>query len=61
MLTYLLFKLPFPKSFSCKNSMPILLCLVYYFKKSVPQPTYGGAGGEEVSLLLIHDLGTRWG
>jgi hypothetical protein len=34
--------------------------LIYY--KAVPQHTYGGAGGREnVQLLLIHDLGTRWG
>jgi hypothetical protein len=30
--------------------------------KAVPQHTYGGAGGgEDVQLLLIHDLETRWG
>jgi hypothetical protein len=27
--------------------------------KAVPQHTYGGAGEEEVELLLIYDLGTR--
>jgi hypothetical protein len=29
--------------------------------KAVPQHTYGGAGREEIQLLLIHDLGTTCG
>jgi hypothetical protein len=27
--------------------------------KAVPQHTHRGAGGEEIQLLLINDLGTR--
>jgi hypothetical protein len=29
--------------------------------KAVPRHIYGGAGGEELQFLLIHDLGIRWG
>jgi hypothetical protein len=29
--------------------------------KIVPQHAYGRAGGEDVQLLLIQDIGTRWG
>jgi hypothetical protein len=29
-------------------------------EEDVPQCTYGGAGGEEVAFLYIHDLGSRW-
>jgi hypothetical protein len=29
--------------------------------KAIPQHTYGGAGGKDVQLLLIHDLDTRCG
>jgi hypothetical protein len=29
--------------------------------KAVPQHTCGGPGGEDVWLLLIHNLGTKWG
>jgi hypothetical protein len=29
--------------------------------KAIPQHAYESAGGEDVYLLLIHDLGTRWG
>jgi hypothetical protein len=38
----------------------IIFCEV---KKNVKQShdIYEGAGGEEVQLLLIHDLGTKWG
>jgi hypothetical protein len=28
--------------------------------KAVPLHTMEALGGEEVQLLLIHDLGTRW-
>jgi hypothetical protein len=30
-------------------------------QKAFKQHTYGGAGGEEVLLLLILELGIRWG
>jgi hypothetical protein len=33
----------------------------YIKGKAVLQHTYGEAGGEEVQLLLILDIGTRWG
>jgi hypothetical protein len=54
---------------SCSHSL-IFYWITYSIKsmerqlgngKAVPQHAYGGAGGEDVYLLLLHNLGTRWG
>jgi hypothetical protein len=55
------FKWKFPVPFAYVS---VEWCLVLRDSKkgkAVSQHTYGGAGGEEVQLLLIHDLGIRWG
>jgi hypothetical protein len=38
-----------------------VILLLTHGKKTVPQHIYGGAGVRGGKLLLIHDLGTRWG
>jgi hypothetical protein len=56
------------KFFSCKyhgccvlNKLNYIYTHTHTHIKAVSQHTYGEAGREEVYLLLIHDLGTRWG
>jgi hypothetical protein len=49
----------------CPNSFSNKLCYsvknIYIVKKAVPLHAMVALGGEEVQLLLILDLGTRWG
>jgi hypothetical protein len=57
----------FQKDMACYATRPtakysplyIYNLLDYGPLKAVPQHTYGGAGGEDVQLLFIHDLVTR--